>query len=70
MELCGRRIASRGTAAGKCVAAQLEWYAHVRLALQAGVAQKMIEAIGARREPVFSDPDEQLVYDFCSARAE
>ena len=45
--------------------AQFEWSAHVRLARQAGVAQEAIDAIAARREPVFSDPDEQLVYDFC-----
>jgi len=46
--------------------AQFEWSAHVRLARQAGVAQEAIDAIAARREPVFSDPDEQLVYDFCN----
>jgi 4-carboxymuconolactone decarboxylase len=46
--------------------AQFEWSAHVRLARQAGIAQEAIDAIAARREPVFSDPDEQLVYDFCN----
>jgi 4-carboxymuconolactone decarboxylase len=46
--------------------AQFEWSAHARLARQAGVAQEVIDAIAERRKPVFSDPDEQLVYDFCS----
>src|SRR5713101_4083302 len=46
--------------------AQFEWAAHARLARQAGVAQEVIDAIAERRPPVFSDPDEQLVYDFCS----
>jgi len=42
--------------------AQFEWAAHVRLALQAGLTQ---DAIGERRKPSFTDPDDQLVYDFC-----
>ncbi len=45
--------------------AQFEWTAHVRLALQAGLSQDAIDAIAERRTPVFSDPDDQLVYDFC-----
>jgi 4-carboxymuconolactone decarboxylase len=47
--------------------AQFEWSAHARLARQAGVAQEAIDAIAERRTPAFSDPDEQLVYDFCSS---
>jgi 4-carboxymuconolactone decarboxylase len=46
--------------------AQFEWHAHVRLARQAGLADDVIDAIAERRTPIFSDPDEQLVYDFCS----
>ena len=45
--------------------AQFEWAAHVRLALNAGVAQDVIDAIAERRSPRFTDPDDQLVYDFC-----
>jgi 4-carboxymuconolactone decarboxylase len=45
--------------------AQFEWAAHVRLAQQAGISQDMIDAIAERRPPKFTDPDEQLVYDFC-----
>src|ERR1700674_2838202 len=46
--------------------AQFEWAANARLARQAGITQEVIDAIAERRPPVFSDPDEQLVYDFCS----
>jgi 4-carboxymuconolactone decarboxylase len=45
--------------------AQFEWAAHVRLALQAGITQDAIDAIAERRTPHFSDPDDQIVYDFC-----
>ena len=45
--------------------AQFEWAAHVRLAQLAGVSQDVIDAIAERRPPNFTDPDEQLVYDFC-----
>src|SRR5579863_4332773 len=45
--------------------AQFEWVAHVRLGLQAGLAQEQIDAIAARKTPQFGDPDDQLVYDFC-----
>ena len=45
--------------------AQFEWAAHVRLALNAGLSQDVIDAIAERKTPRFDDPDEQLVYDFC-----
>lgn len=45
--------------------AQFEWAAHVRLGLQAGLSQEQIDAIAARRAPAFSNPDDQIVYDFC-----
>ena len=35
------------------------------LAREAGLSQDVIDAIAERRTPSFSDPDEQLVYDFC-----
>ena len=46
--------------------AQFEWQAHARLARQASLGQEVIDAIAERRTPIFSDPDEQLVYDFCN----
>jgi 4-carboxymuconolactone decarboxylase len=46
--------------------AQFEWQAHARLARQAGLGQEVIDAIAERRTPIFSDPDEQLVYYFCN----
>ena len=46
--------------------AQFEWAAHVRLGLQAGLTQEQIDAIAERREPVFTDPDDRIVYDFAS----
>ena len=46
--------------------AQFEWQAHARLARQAGLAEEVIAAIAERRTPAFTDPDDQLVYDFCS----
>ncbi|MFI4948877.1 MAG: carboxymuconolactone decarboxylase family protein [Alphaproteobacteria bacterium] len=45
--------------------AQFEWAAHVRLGLQAGLTQAQIDAIAERRTPAFSDPGDQIVYDFC-----
>ena len=44
--------------------AQFEWAAHVRLGLQAGLTQEQIDAIAERKAPKFTDPDDQLVYDF------
>lgn len=44
--------------------AQYEWYAHKRLALEAGVQPSIIEAIAARRRPPHLDADQQAVYDF------
>jgi 4-carboxymuconolactone decarboxylase len=46
--------------------AQFEWQAHARLARQASLGQEVIDVIAKRRRPIFSDPDEQLVYDFCN----
>jgi 4-carboxymuconolactone decarboxylase len=45
--------------------AQFEWQAHARLARRAGVPEDVIRDIAERRTPRFTDPDQQLVYDFC-----
>jgi 4-carboxymuconolactone decarboxylase len=47
--------------------AQFEWAAHVNLALKAGITQDVIDAIGERRAPKFTDPDDQIVYDFANS---
>lgn len=44
--------------------ANFEWAAHARLALEAGVAAEVIEAVGDRRDPVFERPDEAAVHRF------
>lgn len=46
--------------------AQFEWWAHQRLALEAGLAQEVTDDIAAGRRPSALRPDEAVVYDFCS----
>ncbi len=43
--------------------AQVEWCVHKVEALKAGLAPAIVDAIEARRRPVFDKPDEALVYD-------
>jgi 4-carboxymuconolactone decarboxylase len=45
--------------------AQYEWYAHHRLALQAGVTPAIADAIAAGHRPPSLEPDEEIVYNFC-----
>jgi 4-carboxymuconolactone decarboxylase len=44
--------------------AQYEWYAHKRLALQAGLRSDIIDAIAAGRRPAHLQSDEQALYVF------
>jgi len=44
--------------------AQYEWFAHHRLALQAGLDPRIADDIAHRRRPAGMKPDEQAVYDF------
>jgi len=44
--------------------AQYEWYAHKRLALQAGLSPSIVEAIAAGKRPASMQKDEQALYDF------
>jgi 4-carboxymuconolactone decarboxylase len=46
--------------------AQFEWYAHRRLALEAGVDPRIIDAIAARRRPGGMSEVQAAVYDFAS----
>lgn len=45
---------------------QYEWYLHSTLALSAGLNQAVIEAIRAGDRPAQMQPDEAIVYDFCT----
>lgn len=44
--------------------AQYEWYAHKRLALQAGLSPAIVDAIAAGKRPASMSTDEQALYDF------
>jgi 4-carboxymuconolactone decarboxylase len=46
--------------------AQYEWYAHHRLALQAGLPPAIAEAIAEGREPPGMDADQRLIWTFCT----
>ena len=50
---------------GREWSAQFEWWAHARYALRDGVAESVVEAIKAREEPEFDDPEEATVHAFC-----
>jgi 4-carboxymuconolactone decarboxylase len=44
--------------------AQYEWYAHKRLALQAGLNPAIVDALAAGRRPPVMQSDEEAVYNF------
>ena len=44
--------------------AQYEWSAHRKSAQAAGVSPAVIEAIAAGRRPAFTDPSEEIIYNF------
>jgi 4-carboxymuconolactone decarboxylase len=46
--------------------AQFEWYAHHRLALEAGLDPAVAADIAAGRRPASMQADEAVVYDFCT----
>lgn len=46
--------------------AQFEWWAHQRLALEAGLDPAICAAIAEGRRPTSMAADEQVVYDFCT----
>ena len=45
--------------------AQYEWYAHRRLAMQAGVNPEIADAIAEGTRPAALGPEETIVYNFC-----
>ena len=44
--------------------AQYSWSAHVDKAVEAGISREAVDAIAAKREPEFSQPDERIFYQF------
>ena len=46
--------------------AQFEWWAHHRLALEAGLDPQIAADIAEGRRPASMRPDETVVYDFCT----
>ena len=46
--------------------AQFEWWAHHRLALEAGLDPAVAADIAEGRRPAAMQPDEAVVYDFCT----
>jgi len=49
---------------GRKWTAQYEWYAHRRLAEQAGLAPAILDAIAEGKRPTGMDADETIVYNF------
>jgi 4-carboxymuconolactone decarboxylase len=52
--------------AGRKWTAQYEFYAHRKLAIEAGLKSEICDAIAAGRRPAAMQDDETAVYDFCS----
>lgn len=44
--------------------AEYEWQAHKDIALKAGLAPEIVEAVRARKKPAFEKDDEAVVHDF------
>lgn len=50
---------------GRYWGAHVEWSVHSRLAVEAGVAQSVIDTLEAGGRPDFDHDDEAVIYDFC-----
>jgi 4-carboxymuconolactone decarboxylase len=48
---------------------QVEWYAHVPIALKAGLSQAIIDQLKQKKRPEGMKDDEAIVYDFCTELA-
>jgi len=46
--------------------AQYEWYAHNKIAREAGLAGAICEAIAEGKKPATMSADEAIVYEFCA----
>lgn len=49
---------------GRVWGSEFEWASHKPIALKAGIAPEIVEAIRTRREPAFERDDEAVVYAF------
>ena len=49
---------------GRLWRSQVEWYAHARLAIKAGLSPEIVADLKANRGPANMKPDEAAVYDF------
>jgi 4-carboxymuconolactone decarboxylase len=45
---------------------QYEWYAHHKYGLQAGLSPSLIAELAGGRRPSAMEPDEEVVYNFCT----
>ena len=45
--------------------AKYEWHAHSKLAVELGISQETIDAIGLGEKPSHLNQDESLIYQFC-----
>ncbi|MFT8244909.1 carboxymuconolactone decarboxylase family protein [Roseomonas sp. BN140053] len=52
---------------GRRWSSQVEWWVHARAAAEAGIAQSALDAMARGEAPIFTDPDEALVYEFTRA---
>ena len=50
--------------------AQYEWYAHKKLALQAGISPAVCDAIAQRARPALPDEKAEVVYDYATTMHE
>jgi 4-carboxymuconolactone decarboxylase len=54
---------------GRIWRSQVEWYAHVPIALKAGLSQSIIDDLKAQRRPQNMQADEAAVYDYVTELA-
>ena len=55
---------------GRVFGSEFEWQTHKPIALAAGLAPEIVEAIRCNRRPVFTDAAEEIVHDFARAAHE
>jgi len=51
----------------RCWSAEYEWFAHKRIALEAGLNPDIADAIRERKRPTFDDEKQEIVHDFALA---